>query len=221
MFDIENYVARLTEQLKEKFGDRLVYVGLQGSYLRGEARDSSDIDIMAVIDDMSVADMAAYRGIIEGMERFDRSCGFICSKEDLANWNPMEIWHVVNGTKDYYGVLRELVPAYTEQDIRNFVKMSVNNMYHEICHRFIHAGAGHNREALPFTYKGVFFILQNLHFLKTGAAVATKAELLAQLSGRDHEVLKRSMELGRGGEYDFDESYELLFRWCQETMKSV
>lgn len=221
MFDIENYVARLTEQLKEKFGDRLVYVGLQGSWLRGEATDDSDIDIMAVIDGMSVADMAAYRGIIEGMERYDHSCGFICSKEDLANWNPMEIWHVVNGTRDYYGTLLELAPEYSEQDIRNFVKMSVNNMYHEICHRFIHADAQHNREALPFTYKGVFFILQNLHYLKTGAAAATKAELLEQLTGRDHEVLNRAMELSRGGEYDFDESYELLFRWCQETMKTV
>ena len=58
------------------------------------------------------------------MGDFDKSCGFICGKEDLANWNPLEIHHLVNGTKDYYGVLKDLVPNYTEGDIRNFIKLS-------------------------------------------------------------------------------------------------
>ncbi|MBQ9141799.1 MAG: nucleotidyltransferase domain-containing protein [Lachnospiraceae bacterium] len=34
------------DSTKDEFGDRLLYVGLQGSYLRGEATESSDIDIM-------------------------------------------------------------------------------------------------------------------------------------------------------------------------------
>ena len=44
--DINDYTNRLTDALKSKFGDRLLYVGLQGSYLRGEATPESDIDII-------------------------------------------------------------------------------------------------------------------------------------------------------------------------------
>lgn len=221
MFDIEKYMEQLIAQLREKFGPRLLYVGLQESYLRGEATVHSDIDAMVVIDGLCVSDLRAYRSVIESMEHYDRSCGFICGKTDLAAWNPMEICHVLHSTKDYFGTLSALVPAYTQQDIRNFVKMSVNNLYHEICHRYIHADAAANREALPFTYKGVFYILQNLHYLTSGTFIGTKRELLPRLDGKNHAVLERAMSLAAGDAYDFDDSFALLFDWCQETMKAI
>ena len=101
MVNIERYIAELIDLLKCRFEARLLYVGLQGSYLRGEATESSDIDIMVIIDDLSMADLDSYRAIIESMEHFDKSCGFICSKSDLANWNPLEMCTLLNGTKDY------------------------------------------------------------------------------------------------------------------------
>jgi hypothetical protein len=119
----------------------------------------------------------------------------------------LEICHLVHSTKDYFGNLRELVPAYTELDIRNFVKMSINNLYHEICHRFIHGDEAANVSCLPFTYKGVFFILQNLHYLRTGEFVGTKAELLNRLDGNDRTVLKRLLEYHSGQDCDFAQSY--------------
>ena len=221
MINLDRYIQTLSSVLKERFAERLCYIGLQGSYLRGEATDRSDIDIMAVIDGLSTSDLVAYRAAIESMEYADRSCGFICSREDLANWNPMELCHVLHSTKDYYGTLSELLPAYTEQDVRNFVKLSINNLYHEICHRCIHASAEHNVEALPMTYKGVFFILQNLHYLRSGIFAQTKAELLPMLDGKDRAVLQRSMDMQRGIAFDFAESFELLFSWCRETIKLV
>lgn len=221
MVDIESYIERLITLLKDCFGVRLAYVGLQGSYLRGEATEHSDIDIMVVIDGLSVSDLDEYRATIQSLEHFDKSCGFICSKEDLENWNPLEICHMLNCTKDYFGVLSELVPVYTKDDIRNFVKMSVNNLYHEICHRYIHADLNKSIAKLPGTYKGVFFILQNLYYLTHGKFVATKAELLQCLEGKNREVLERSVTLNNGEEYDFADSYEILFTWCQETLKSL
>lgn len=219
--DIESYIERLIILLKDCFESRLLYVGLQGSYLRGEATEHSDIDIMVVIDGLSVSDLDAYRTAIQSLECFDKSCGFICSKEDIANWNPLEICHLLNCTKDYFGVLEELVPAYTDNDIRNFVKMSVNNLYHEICHRYIHGDTEKSVAKLPGTYKSVFFILQNMYYLTHGTFVATKAELLQLLKGKNRAVLECSVSLNNGGAYDFAESFELLFAWCQETLKSL
>ena len=45
-FDIEKYVDELIRSLQDEFGERLIYVGLQGSFRRGEADENSDIDIM-------------------------------------------------------------------------------------------------------------------------------------------------------------------------------
>lgn len=221
MINIEDYISELIHMLKAKFDNRLCYVGLQGSYLRGEATDSSDIDIMVVLDELSVADLDDYRAIIESLGDFDKSCGFICSKKDLANWNPLEICNLLHSTKDYFGILGMLVPAYTEQDIRNFLKFSINNLYHEICHRYIHADQAHNIQALPFTYKGAFFILQNLHYLRSGEFAGTKVELLERLDGIDRVILERLMAYSRGENCDFTDSYELLFHWCQETLHSL
>lgn len=221
MINIESYISDLIPSLQNRFGSKLLYVGLQGSYLRGEATESSDIDIMVILDSLTVSDLDTYRSVIQSLDYYERSCGFICSKEDLRAWNPLEICHLIHSTKDYYGKLREFVPAYTEQDIRNFVKMSLNNLYHELCHRYIHSTPERNAAALPGTYKGVFFILQNLHYLTTGTFVSTKDALLSQLEGKNQAVLKRSMDFIHGEFFDFWESYELLLTWCQETLQSV
>ena len=218
MIDYEKYIEQLTKDLQESIGERLIYVGLQGSYLRGEANDNSDIDIMVVIDGLKVSDMDLYREAINRLEQVDKSCGFIAGKEELSHWNPLEICHLLHTTKDYYGKLEELVPDYTEQDICNFVNMSVNNLFHEICHRYIHASRKRNIEALPGSYKGVFFILQNLHFLEAGEFKQTKQELLMVLSGKNEKVLAKALELATGEPYDFEEAYKLLFSWCQELI---
>ena len=47
MFRIAHDMSALTALLREAFRKRLLYVGLQGSYLRGEADENSDIDVMA------------------------------------------------------------------------------------------------------------------------------------------------------------------------------
>lgn len=221
MIDIENYISQLIGLLQKQFDARLLYVGLQGSYLRGEATENSDVDIMVVIDGLQVSDLERYRRIIHSLAHSNRSCGFICGKKELANWNPLEIWHLLNGTKDCYGALSSLVPSYTPEDIRNFAKVSINNLYHEICHRYIHAEPGKNAAKLPGTYKGVFFILQSLYFLKHGVYVSTKAELLSLLDGKNRMVLKHSIDLNNGVSYNFSESFFLLFTWCQETLQTL
>ena len=85
MLDPVWYIHHLAEMLKTAFGERLRYIGLQGSYLRGEATENSDIDIMVVIENLSVPDLRIYRQCIESLGNFEKSCGFICSTEDLKN----------------------------------------------------------------------------------------------------------------------------------------
>ena len=221
MIRIEEYIDELTDILADAFGERLVYIGLQGSYLRNEATENSDIDIMAVIDDISVEDLDTYRQALVSIGNFDKSCGFICGRADLSHLNPLELCHLLNTTKDYYGELKNLVPAYTMEDERNYVKFSLNNLYHEICHRYIHADREHNISRLPVTCKSVFYIVQHLHYLRTGNFVPTKRELLECVQDEDKAVLELSVSLRNDDGYDFDRAFSLLFRWCQSALARI
>ncbi len=221
MFRIDEYIDKLIDLLKDAFGERLVYIGLQGSYLRNEATNNSDIDIMAVIDHISVEDLKTYQKALVSIGNFDKSCGFICGKADLEHWNPLEICHLLNTTKDYYGTLRNLVPAYTVEDERNYIKLSLNNLYHEICHRYIHADREQNITNLPVTCKSVFFIMQHLHYLSSGNFVQTKRELLGCVQGEDKTVLELSVSLQNCIDYDFDKAFSVLFHWCQNALSRI
>ena len=127
MFRIDEYIDNLITLLKDVFGERLMYIGLQGSYLRNEETKNSDIDIMAVIDNLSVEDLKTYQNALVSVGNFDKSCGFICGKADLEHWNPLEICHLLNTTKDYYGELKKLVPVYTIEDEKNYVRLSLSD----------------------------------------------------------------------------------------------
>lgn len=41
MFDIDTYLKELIGACRSAFDEQLLYVGLQGSYMRGEASDQS------------------------------------------------------------------------------------------------------------------------------------------------------------------------------------
>ncbi len=152
MFHIEHYMERLIYELKERFSDRLLYVGLQGSYLRDEATENSDLDVVVIVDGLSAKDLAAYKTIVEALPDSDKACGFICGRKEMASWNPLEICNFVYGTKDYYGKISDFVPTYTKDDVVNFIKLSVGNLYHELCHRYVHADTEKNKRKLPGSY---------------------------------------------------------------------
>ena len=216
--DIQVYLSRLIDGLTHTFGDRLLYVGLQGSYLRGEATETSDIDVMVIFDRVDAPTLDTYRELLISVGDYDRSCGFVCSSADMAAWNTSEVCHLLHTTRDLYGRLADFVPAYTREDVIQYVKVSVGNLYHELCHRYIHASRETNQSHLAMTCKAVFFILQNIHYLKTGRFVATKRELLEALEGDDREILALSLRLSEGESLDFDNAFAGLLRWCQGTL---
>ena len=65
MIDLKAYMRELVETLKTVFEKRLLYVGLQGSYLRAEATEKSDIDVMVVIDEMKPNDLKEYKKVLK------------------------------------------------------------------------------------------------------------------------------------------------------------
>ena len=56
MIDITIWMQSFLETLNETFKNRVWFVGLQGSYGRGEATETSDIDVVVILDELSAAD---------------------------------------------------------------------------------------------------------------------------------------------------------------------
>ena len=210
--DLDEYLGSLIPECRSVFGNRLLYVGLQGSYLRGEANENSDIDIMMLLDHLTVKDMDAYRIILEKVGHSDKACGFICGKDEMTRWNPLEVCQLKHTTKDLYGTLTDYLPDASREDEINYVKLSLGNLYHELCHRYIHANREKNVMKLRGTCKGLFFLIQNMHYLESGRFVTTKRELKELVSGEDRLMLSMA-ELPDG--YDFDEAFSAVFHWCQ------
>ena len=187
MFDLDNYLDKLISHCRASFGNRLLYVGLQGSWLRGEAHENSDVDVMVILDRLSVQDMDQYREILKKVGFYERSCGFICGRDELLCWNPMEICQLLHTTEDLFGELTDYLPSATREDEINYVKLSLGNLYHELCHRYIHADRERNIAVFRGTCKGVLFLMQNLHFLESGRFILTKKELKEAVSAEDRQ----------------------------------
>ncbi|MBQ3371365.1 MAG: nucleotidyltransferase domain-containing protein [Mogibacterium sp.] len=214
MFDLDSYLNDLISNCQAAFGERLLYVGLQGSYLRGEAHENSDIDVMVILEQFSVQDMDRYREILKRIGFYERSCGFICGRDELLRWNPLEVCQLRHTTKDLIGALTDYLPAATRTDVVNYVKLSLGNLYHELCHRYIHADRERNVAAFRGSCKDALFLMQNLHYLETGHFILTKKELKEAVSAEDRRVLELA-ELTDG--FDFDQTFSALFAWCQSA----
>ena len=218
MFDLDKYLADLILNCRSAFGERLLYMGLQGSWLRGEAHENSDIDIMVILDRFSVRDMDTYRDILEEIGFYDRSCGFTCGKDEMKRWNPLEVCQLRYTTKDLVGVLTDYLPPATREDEINYVKLSLGNLYHELCHRYIHADRDKNTAKFRGTCKSVFYLIQNLHFLESGRFILSKKDLKEAVTEEDRIVLEMA-EHPDG--YDFDQAFSFLFAWCQKAFARI
>ena len=218
MFDLDKYLADLILNCRMAFGERLLYMGLQGSWLHGEAHENSDIDVMVILDGFSVRDMDTYRGILKGIGFYEKSCGFICGKDEMKRWNPLEVCQLRQTTKDLVGVLTDYLPPATREDEINYVKLSLGNLYHELCHRYIHADRDKNAVRFRGTCKSVFYLIQNLHFLESGHFILTKKGLKEAVSAEDRQVLELG-ELPDG--FDFDQAFSVLFAWCQRAFARI
>ena len=54
---ITSWINQFLQVLDETFGERVWFAGLQGSYGRGEATETSDIDVVVILDDVSAVDL--------------------------------------------------------------------------------------------------------------------------------------------------------------------
>ena len=109
MIDITVWMQNFLQTLNENFRDRVWFVGLQGSYGRGEATETSDIDVVVILDELSAMDIQSYNNMLDAISHRELICGFLSGKKEIMNWEPSDLFQFCNDTTPIRGSLDEVI----------------------------------------------------------------------------------------------------------------
>ena len=219
-FFIDDWIDELVLKLKNEFGDRVAFIGLQGSYKRKEASESSDIDIVVILNELTMQDLKKYRAIISQMPYKEKACGFISGKSEIIGWEKSDLFQFYYDTQPIYGNIDYLLQLIDKADIKRAVKIGACNLYHACCHNFLYENSP---EILSALYKSSFFILQAKYFDETNLYISSKNELVKQLDGIDKEILNICMDrkkLTTMDEADLVIYYDKIISWSSDLLQS-
>ena len=190
--NISIFMESFKETLLSIFNDNLLFLGIQGSYGRGEAKKTSDIDPVIILQQCGKDEILKYRACIDTLPEKDILCGFISSIDELRAWESADRAQLILDTKPVYRDLAELCPQITRDDIRRAVQQGACAIYHASSHSILHA---RNWSILPELYKSAGFTIRMKHYLQAGVYVSAFRELTAVV---DEERKKRRFLKLRG-----------------------
>ena len=105
------------EAAQAQFGNRIWFLGLQGSYGRGEATPESDLDVVLILDTVSASDLQAYSAMLDRLPERERVCGFISGKGELLAWEPSDLFQFCHDTSPLLGTLDEVLEKISRADV--------------------------------------------------------------------------------------------------------
>lgn len=207
-FDIHTWTQRFLHTILHAFGEsRVVCIGLQGSYARGEATADSDIDVVVILDDVSIGDLDTYRDALDGLPVRERSCGFLAGKRELCRWDPADLLLLYYDTRPLHGTLDFLQPLFGREDAVRALHTGACALYHACCHSYLH-GSG---DALPGLCKSAFFLLRLKYYCEAGRYVLQRQALAECLAEHDLRILQLTPD---GSEADRRRCTDRLLIWC-------
>ena len=222
MIETRTWMADVLSQLRETFGTRLQYLGLQGSYRRGEAKETSDIDLIVLLDTVGLADLDTYRAIVHAMPEGDKACGFLCGVRDFKAWPPHELFAFSRDTADHFGRLDDFLPPITRDDIRSGARISASALLHPLTHSYLYANAEAKPAILEQAFKAAFFLMQVVDYLETDQYSGSKHELLARLDGAEKEIIEASLNFPAWlNEHSERQAFAMLINWSRKVMRTA
>ena len=213
MIEINTWMNGFLKSINEAFGSRVWFVGLQGSYGRGEARDTSDIDVVVILDELSAADIKAYNDMLDTLPHRELICGFVSGKDELLNWEPSDLFQFCNDTTPIKGSLEEVLAVVDESAVNRAIKIGACNIYHGCVHNMLHEKS---EDILKGLYKSASFVVQAIAFKQTRKYIKYLNELLNVATTDDRLIVETFLNLKNGGTIDFNLMSESLFGWAKK-----
>ena len=213
MIDINDWMKNFLQKLDETFANRVWFVGLQGSYGRGEATETSDIDIVVILDELSAMDIHAYKDMLDTLSHRELICGFLSGKKEIMNWEPSDLFQFCHDTTPIKGSLDEVMAVIDESALNRAIKIGACNIYHGCVHNLLHEK---REDILRDLYKSASFVVQAIAFKQTGSYISHQKELLKVVSSNERDIVKIFLNLKNGGTADFNLMSETLFAWSKK-----
>ena len=179
--------------LKQAFGPRLCFVGLQGSYRRGEATEASDIDLCVILDRLDAADFSRLWEVLDVLPEGEKAAGFVAGAPELAAWPRFELFGFAQDMDAWYGELAPLLPPITQTDIVLGVRTALAALCHEATQALLLAprlspeAAKNARHSLA---KAFLRALQGVISLRDGIFPRDRAEALLRATEAEATLLK-------------------------------
>ena len=209
--DISIFMESFKEDLLSLFGDNLLFFGLQGSYGRGEAKETSDIDPVIILQQCGKDEILRYRSYIDTLPEKNILCGFVSSIDELRAWESADRAQLVLDTRPLYGNLEGLCPPITGDDIKGAVLQGACAIYHASSHNILHA---RNWLILPDLYKSARFTIRMKHYLQTGVYVTAFRELVAVVDEEEKAILEAQ-------DPSTEDDAFMLLEWASKTMRNI
>lgn len=209
--DISIFMESFKDDLLSLFNDNLLFLGIQGSYGRGEANETSDIDPVIILQQCGKDDILRYRAYIDTLPEKDILCGFISSIDELRAWERADRTQLILDTKPVYRDLAELCPRITSDDIRRAVQQGACAIYHASSHNILHA---RDWSVLPELYKSTRFTIRMKHYLQTGVYVSAFRELTAVVDEEEKTILEAQ-------DPSTEDDAFMLLEWASKAMRNI
>lgn len=213
MIDITTWMNDFLQKLNHTFGKRVWFVGLQGSYGRGEATETSDIDIVVILDELSAMDIQTYNDMLNTLSHRELICGFLSGKKEIMNWEPSDLFQFCHDTTPIKGSLDEVMAVVDETAVNRAIKIGACNIFHGCVHNMLHEKS---EDILRGLYKSASFVVQAIAFKQIGNYISHQKELLKVLSADERMIVETFLNLKNGGTVDFNLMSETLFAWSKQ-----
>ena len=213
MIDVTAWIHNFLQILNETFANRVWFVGLQGSYGRGEATETSDIDIVVILDELSAMDIQTYRDMLDSMSHRELICGFLSGKKEIMNWEPSDLFQFCHDTTPIKGSLDDVMAVIDENAVSRAIKIGACNIFHGCVHNMLYEKS---EDILRGLYKSASFVIKAIAFKQTGNYISHQKELLQVVSFDERVVVETFLNLKNGGAVDFNFMSETLFVWSKK-----
>ena len=212
MVNIDLFLNDFIQKLDDIFLNRIWFVGLQGSYARGEATETSDLDVVVILDELTPRDLECYGVMLDTLPHRELICGFVSGRRELMNWEASDLFQFYHDTLPIRGSLDELLPKLDTAAVNRAIRIGACNLYHGCVHNMLHDKSD---EMLRGFYKSASFVVQAICFRQTGRYVRRQSELRELVSGDDRRIVDTFLHLKAGGTVELREMSEQLFHWAK------
>ena len=216
MIDIKAWIRLFTDKVEAVFPNRIWFIGLQGSYGRGEATNESDIDVVVILNELDIADLGRYRDMLDALPYREQICGFVSGRTELLNWEPSDLFQFYHDTTPIKGSLDALLDIITKDDARRAVRIGACNLYHALVHNFLHEKSD---AVLRSLYKSAVFVIQAVHFCRTGEYIKSIGELRSAADMPEKAILETAGNLKSGGSVAFEPMTDALLNWTKTILE--